>query len=460
MALMYILPRIYAALLYLIMMRRAITMSNTEKLIQRKNNAVARGIANSTGVFVEKASGAVMTDVDGREFLDFYAGVGVLNAGHCPEPVVKAIQAQAGKLLHSFFAIGMYEPYVALAEKMNALMPGSSPKKTMFANSGAEAVENAVKIARHATKRTGIIAFEAAFHGRTFMTMSLTSKVKPYKYGFGPFAPEIYKVPSAYCYRCHYRSTYPGCGMHCLENFERFFAAEIDAEHIAAMIIEPIQGEGGFIVPPPEFLPGLKSICESKGILMIADEVQSGFARTGKMFAIENWGVEPDLMTTAKSIAAGMPLSAVTGKAEYMDAPDAGNIGGTYGGNPLSCVAGLETIKFIEEQKLCERATQVGNTTMMRLKALQERCSAIGDIRGVGSMIGIELVKDRQTKEPAKEITSKVVKYCLEQGVMLISAGIFSNVIRLLIPLVVTDEQLDRGLTVLEQSILRAVSEG
>ncbi len=460
MALMYILPRIYAALLYLIMMRRGIIMSNTEKLIQRKNNAVARGIANSTGVFVEKASGAVMTDVDGREFLDFYAGVGVLNAGHCPEPVVKAIQAQAGKLLHSFFAIGMYEPYVALAEKMNALMPGSSPKKTMFANSGAEAVENAVKIARHATKRTGIIAFEAAFHGRTFMTMSLTSKVKPYKYGFGPFAPEIYKVPSAYCYRCHYRSTYPGCGMHCLENFERFFAAEIDAEHIAAMIIEPIQGEGGFIVPPPEFLPGLKSICESKGILMIVDEVQSGFARTGKMFAIENWGVEPDLMTTAKSIAAGMPLSAVTGKAEYMDAPDAGNIGGTYGGNPLSCVAGLETIKFIEEQKLCERATQVGNATMTRLKALQEKCSAIGDIRGVGSMIGIELVKDRQTKEPAKEITSKVVKYCLEQGVMLISAGIFSNVIRLLIPLVVTDEQLDRGLTVLEQSILRAVSEG
>ncbi|MCC5466557.1 4-aminobutyrate--2-oxoglutarate transaminase [Pelosinus baikalensis] len=438
----------------------SIAETKTEKLIQRKNNAVARGIANSTGVFVEKASGAVITDVEGREFLDFYAGVGVLNVGHCPEPVVKAIQKQAEQLLHSFFAIAMYEPYVELAEKMNSLMPGGSLKKTMFANSGAEAVENAVKIARHATKRTGIISFEGAFHGRTFMTMSLTSKVKPYKYGFGPFAPETYKVPSAYCYRCHYRSTYPGCGMHCLENFERFFTAEIDAEHIAAMIIEPVQGEGGFIVPPPEFLPGLKAICESKGILFIADEVQTGFGRTGKMFAIENWGVEPDIMTTAKSIAAGMPLSAITGKAEYMDAPDAGNIGGTYGGNPLACAAGLETIKFIEDNNLCSRAAQIGSTTMKRLKALQERCTVVGDVRGVGAMIGIELVKDRQTKEPAKEITSKVVKYCLEQGVMLISAGIFSNVIRLLIPLVVTDEQLDRGLTVLEQSILKAAKEG
>jgi len=434
-------------------------VSKTEKLIQRKNNAVARGIANSTGIFVEKASGAVITDVEGREFLDFYAGVGVLNIGHCPEPVVKAVQKQAEKLLHSFFAIGMYEPYVALAEKMNSIVPGSFDKKTMFANSGAEAVENAVKIARHATKRTGIIAFEGAFHGRTFMTMSLTSKVKPYKYGFGPFAPDVYKVPSAYCYRCHYRSTYPGCGMHCLENFERFFTAEIDAEHIAAMIIEPVQGEGGFLVPPPEFLPGLKAICESKGILFIADEVQTGFGRTGKMFAIENWGVEPDLMTTAKSIAAGMPLSAVTGKAQYMDAPDAGNIGGTYGGNPLACVAGLETIKFIEDKDLCRRAEEIGHKTMTRLKALQERCLVIGDVRGVGAMIGIELVKDRKTKEPAKELTSKVILYCLEQGVMLISAGIFSNVVRLLIPLVVTDEQLDRGLTVLEQSILKAASQ-
>ncbi|MBP2656726.1 MAG: 4-aminobutyrate aminotransferase [Firmicutes bacterium] len=433
--------------------------SKSETLLKRKQAAVASGIANATSIFAEKASGAVITDVEGKEYLDFYAGVGVLNIGHCPPPVVKAIQQQAEKLLHSFFATVMYEPYVALAEKMNALMPGSGPKKTMFANSGAEAVENAVKIARHATKRKGIISFECAFHGRTFMTMGLTSKVKPYKHGFGPFPSELYKVPSAYCYRCHYNSSYPGCGMHCLENFERFFTAEIDADHIAAMIIEPVQGEGGFIVPPPEFLPGLKAICEKTGILFIADEVQTGFARSGKMFAIENWGVEPDIMTTAKSIAAGVPLSAVTGKTEIMDAPAAGNIGGTYGGNPLACVAALETLKYIEEQELCKQAKKIGDTTMARLKALQEKCNVIGDVRGVGAMIGIELVKDLKTKAPNKELTAKVIKLCLEQGLIVISAGIFGNVIRLLIPLVVTDEQLDHGLTILEQSILTAVEQ-
>ncbi|VBB05742.1 aminotransferase class-iii [Lucifera butyrica] len=430
--------------------------SKSETLLKRKQAAVASGIANATSIFAERASGAVITDVEGKEYLDFYAGIGVLNIGHCPPPVVKAVQQQAGKLLHSFFPTVMYEPYVALAEKMNALMPGAGPKKTMFVNSGAEAVENAVKIVRRATEKTGIISFECAFHGRTFMTMGLTSKVKPYKYGFGPFPAELYKVPSAYCYRCHYNAAYPGCGLHCLENFERLFTAEIDADHIAALIIEPIQGEGGFIVPPPEFLPGLKAICEKNGILFIADEVQTGFARSGKMFAIENWGVEPDLMTTAKSIAAGVPLSAVTGKAAIMDVPVAGSIGGTYGGNPLACVAGLETIKYIEEQDLCNRAKQIGDTCMGRLKALQEKCNFIGDVRGVGAMIGIELVKDRQSKTPDKKLTARVIKLCLEQGLLLISAGIFGNVIRLLIPLVVTDEQLDRGLTILEQSIVKA----
>ncbi|MDR3561577.1 MAG: 4-aminobutyrate--2-oxoglutarate transaminase [Negativicutes bacterium] len=428
----------------------------SDGLMARKVNAVARGISNSTPIFVKEARGAVITDVNGQEFLDFYAGISTLNVGHCPEPVVKAIQEQAAKLIHSCFMVTMYEPYVAFAEMLNSIIPGNFAKKTMFANSGAEAVENAIKIARHYTKKTGIIAFECAFHGRTLMTMSLTSKVKPYKYGFGPFAPDIYKVPSAYCYRCYYRSTYPGCGLHCLENFERFFAAEIDAEHIAAMIIEPVQGEGGFIVPPPEFLPGLKSICEKKGILFIADEVQAGFARTGKMFAIEHWGVEPDLTTTAKSIAAGMPLSAVTGRAEVMDAPDPGNIGGTYGGNPLACAAGIETVHYIQDNDLCARAEEIGRQSMQRLKALQEKCDAIGDVRGLGAMSAIELVKDRKTKEPDKELTARVVKDCLAQGLIVISAGIFGNVIRLLIPLVVTDEQLDRGLSILENSLLKA----
>lgn len=434
-------------------------MTKSEALLQRKQAAVASGIANSTPIFAEKASGAVITDVEGKEYLDFYAGVGVLNVGHCPQPVVEAIQKQAGTLIHSFFSVVMYEPYVDLAEKMNAIAPGPSPKKTMFTNSGAEAVENAVKIARQATKKTGIISFECSFHGRTSLTMGLTSKVKPYKHGFGPFPPELYKIPAAYCYRCPYKLSYPGCGMHCLERFERFFVAEASPDHIAAMIIEPVQGEGGFIVPPKEFLPGLKSICEQNGILFIADEVQSGFARSGKMFAIENWDVEPDIMTTAKSIAAGVPLSAVTGKAGIMDAPGGGSIGGTYGGNPLACVAGLETIKLIEAQSLAARATVIGQKALSRFKALQETCAYIGDVRGIGAMIGIEFVKDKATKEPAKELTARIIKLCLEQGVILIGAGIYGNIIRLLIPLVTTDAQLDYGLGVLEQSILKATAE-
>jgi 4-aminobutyrate aminotransferase/(S)-3-amino-2-methylpropionate transaminase len=434
-------------------------MTKSETLLQRKQAAVASGIANSTSIFAESASGAVITDVEGKEYLDFFAGVGVLNVGHCPKPVVEAVQQQAGKLIHSFFSIVMYEPYVALAEKMNAIAPGTSPKKTMFANSGAEAVENAVKIARQAKKKTGIISFECGFHGRTSLTMGLTSKVKPYKHGFGPFPPDLYKIPAAYCYRCPHGATYPGCGLHCLERFEQFFTAEVDADHIAAMIIEPVQGEGGFIVPPKEYLPGLKAICEKKDILFIADEIQTGFARSGKMFAIEHWGVEPDLMTTAKSIAAGVPLSAITGKAEVMDAPGGGSIGGTYGGNPLACVASLETLKMIEAQDLCGRAREIGEKTMHKFKALQETCDYVGDVRGVGAMIGIEFVKDKKTKEPAKELAAKVIKRCLDQGVILIGAGIYGNVIRLLIPLVITDEQLDRGLDILEKSILQITAE-
>ena len=434
-------------------------MSKSEELLKRKQAAVPSGIANSTPIFAKKASGAVITDMEDNEYLDFFAGVGVLNVGHCPKPVVEAIQNQAEKLLHSFFSVVMYEPYIDLAEKMNEIAPGPSKKKTMFANSGAEAVENAIKIARHAKKKTGIISFECCFHGRTSLTMGLTSKVKPYKYGFGPFPSDLYKIPASYCYRCPYHSTYPSCGMHCLEAFDKFFAATADPSEIAAMIIEPIQGEGGFIIPPKEFLPGLKTICEKNDILFIADEVQSGFARSGKMFAIENWNVEPDLMTTAKSIAAGVPLSAVTGLAEIMDAPGGGSIGGTYGGNPLACVAGVEVIKMIQEQKLCQRALDIGEKTLTKFKALQDRCPIIGDVRGLGAMIGIELVKDKKTKEPAKELTAKVIKLCLDQKLILINAGIYGNVLRLLIPLVTTDEQLERGLSIIENSILEAAKD-
>ncbi|MGB9825461.1 MAG: 4-aminobutyrate--2-oxoglutarate transaminase, partial [Desulfofundulus sp.] len=373
----------------------------SSSMLDKKNRYVARGISNATPVFVAEAKGALIRDVDGNEFIDFYGGIGTLNAGHCPEPVVNAIKSQADKLLHTCFMVTMYENYVDLAEKLAGLCPVKGEhKKAMFANSGAEAVENAVKIARFYARKPGIIAFECAFHGRTLMAMSLTSKVKPYKFGFGPFAPEVYKVPSAYCYRCYFNSTYPECGLHCLENFTRFFAAEVAPENIAAMIIEPVQGEGGFIVPPPEFLPGLQELCEEHGIILIVDEVQTGFARTGRVFAVEHWGVQPDLMTVAKSIASGLPLSGVIGRAEIMDAPDPGHIGGTYGGNPISCAAALATIDYMLEQKLADRAARIGEMAMGRLRAMQEKYSLIGDVRGLGAMVAMELVKDRKTKEP------------------------------------------------------------
>ena len=427
----------------------------SKELLEKKNKYVARGISASAPVFIEEAKGALMKDVDGNTFIDFAGGIGVLNAGHCPEPVVEAIKKQSEKLIHTCFMAAMYEPYVNLAERLANLAPGSTPKKVMFANSGAEAVENAVKIARSYSKRPGIIAFEMAFHGRTFMTMSLTSKVKPYKFGFGPFAPEVYKIPSAYCYRCYYRSTYPECGMHCLEQFDRFFVAEAAPETIAAIIIEPVQGEGGFIVPPKEFLPGLKSIAERHGILLIVDEVQTGFARTGKMFAIEHYQIEPDLMTVAKSIAAGMPLSGVIGKDYIMDAPDPGHLGGTYTGNPVACEAALATIDYIEKENLSARAEKIGNVIIKRLKEMQDKYQIIGDVRGLGAMIAIELVKDRKTKEPAKEETAKIIKECLNNGLFMLSAGVFGNVIRMLMPLVITDEQIEQALNILEKAVAK-----
>ncbi len=431
--------------------------SRTEVLKNKKNQYVANGISSLYPIIVESAKGAVVTDIEGNEYIDFYGGIGVINAGHCPESVVAAIKEQAEKLLHSCFMVGMYEPYIQLAEKLCQITPGTHAKKAMFVNSGAEAVENAVKIAKAYTKRSGVIAFEGGFHGRTLLTMTLTSKVKPYKYEFGPFAPEVYKMPSAYCYRCVYKSTYPGCGMHCLEHFERFFVSEVAPESIAAMIIEPVQGEGGFIVPPPEFLVGLKQICEKYGIVFIADEVQSGFARTGKMFACEHYGVVPDLMTMAKGIASGMPLSAVVGRAEIMDAPTAGRIGGTYGGNPVACAAALATIELMEREKLCDRSTQVGARIVDRLRQLQQKHPQIGDVRALGSMIAIELVKDPATRAPFKDAVPVVIDECFKRGVLTMGAGIFGNVIRFLPPTVITDEQIDKGMDALGEALAIAL---
>lgn len=426
----------------------------SQELMKLRQKYVSRGPGNVTPIFIEKAKGAVITDVDGNEYIDFAGGIGVINVGHCPDEVVSAVKEQVEKYIHPCFHVNMYEPYIKLAQKLAEITPGDFAKKSMFANSGAEAVENAVKIARKYTKRMGIVSLECAFHGRTLMTMSLTSKVKPYKFGFGPYAPETYKIPSAYCYRCAFNSTYPECGMHCVEHLDRFFTTEYPAEDIAAIIVEPVQGEGGFIVPPKEFIQGVKKVCEEHGILYISDEVQAGFGRTGKMFAIEHFDVEPDLITMSKSLAAGMPLSAVTGKAEIMDAPNPGEIGGTFGGNPLSCVAALEVINKIEKDNLLERSRQIGERMVGRLKEMQEKYPAIGDIRALGAMVGIELVKDPKTKEPDKELTGKLVKACYENGLIALSAGVFGNVLRFLTPLVITDDQLEEGLDILEKAFV------
>jgi len=427
--------------------------SKTQSLLTKKEQYVANGISALAPIFIEKAEGAIIEDIDGNQYIDFYGGIGVINAGHCPQQVVDAIKEQAEKLLHSCFMVGMYEPYVQLAEKLCQITPGDHPKKAMFVNSGAEAVENAVKIAKAYTKRSGIIAFEGGFHGRTLLTMSLTSKVKPYKHEFGPFAPEVYKAPAANCYRCTYKSKYPECKMACLEHFERFFISEVDPENIAAMIIEPVQGEGGFIVPPKEFLIGLKQICEKYGIVFIADEVQSGFTRTGKMFACEHFDVVPDLMTMAKGIASGMPLSAVVGKAEIMDAPSPGRIGGTYGGNPVACAAALATIDLMEKEDLSAKATKIGDTIVNRLKKLQQKYPQIGDIRALGAMVALELVKDPQTKEPFKDAVPVIIEECFKRGLLTMGAGIFGNVVRFLPPVVITDDQLNKGLDIFAEAL-------
>jgi 4-aminobutyrate aminotransferase / (S)-3-amino-2-methylpropionate transaminase / 5-aminovalerate transaminase len=413
---------------------------------------IPQGVSIVNEIFASEAKGAVIQDLDGNIYLDFYAGVGVLNAGHCPQPVVDAIKTQADKFLHTFFHQVPHTPYVELSEKLSNLAPGSFRKKAAFFNSGSEAVENAVKIARRFTKRAAVISFEFSFHGRTLLTMSLTSKVKPYRHGCGPFAPEIYKVPSAYCYRCPWNAKHPGCGMHCLEQFDRFFKSEVDASEVAAILIEPVQGEGGFIVPPKEFLPGLQAICAENGIVFIADEIQSGFYRTGKPFAVNHYGVEPDLMCCAKSIAAGMPLSAVVGKAEIMDGTDPGQLGGTFSGNPVACAAGCATLDYFQAQDLGAKAERINRTVLARLDKLQGKHAGIGDVRALGAMIGVEFVKDRASKKPDPEAVNRIVKECFKRGLIVLSAGVYGNVIRMLMPLVITDDQLTQAMDIFEDA--------
>ncbi|MCB2149482.1 MAG: 4-aminobutyrate--2-oxoglutarate transaminase [Deltaproteobacteria bacterium] len=423
------------------------------ELLEKRKTHVPQGPFNTTTAFIKEAHGAVMVDVDGRELIDFAGGIGVNNVGHCHPKVVAAIRDQAGKFIHTCFHVAMYEPYVQLAERLNQLAPGDFAKMTLFANSGAEAVENAVKVARYATKRPAVICFENAFHGRTLLTMTLTSKVKPYKFGYGPYAPEVYRMPFAYCYRCPFGLTYPGCGTACADYLEEFFISHVAAEQTAAVIAEPIQGEGGFVTPPPEYFPKLKAICEKHGIALILDEVQSGAGRTGKFFAIDHWGITPDIITMAKSFAGGMPLSAVIGRAEMMNASHVGGLGGTYGGNPVSCRAALAVMEILLEDGLMDRAVVLGETLQARFTAMQERYALIGDVRGKGPMLAMELVEDRESKKPATDKAKALVSRCFEKGLVLLSCGNFGNVIRTLMPLVITDAQLDRGLAILEESL-------
>lgn len=418
-------------------------------LNERRKNIIAKGFGSATDKYIAHAKGAVLTDVEGEEYLDFAGGIAVMNVGHSHPKVVKALKDQAEKFTHTCFMVAPYESPVALAEKLCEAAPGDSKKSVMFVNSGAEAVENAVKIARYYTQKTGIIAFDSAFHGRSLMTMSLTSKVKPYKHGFGPFAPEVYRMPYANCYRCPFDKEYPSCDLACADELENFLINHVGAEQTAAIVIEPVQGEGGFIAPPKEYFQRLKAICEKNSILMIADEIQTGMGRTGYMFAMEYYGVEADITTVAKSLGAGMPISAVIGKKEIMDSVHPGGIGGTYSANPMSCEAALAVFDIFESEDLLAKAKVLGEKLHSTLKSFQEKHSFIGDVRGLGPMIAMEFVSDREKKTPAPEKAKQLVDFCLERNLIILACGTYGNVIRLLMPLVVTDEQVAKGMEII-----------
>jgi 4-aminobutyrate aminotransferase/(S)-3-amino-2-methylpropionate transaminase len=429
------------------------TSQTNASLHERRNNVIAKGFGSGLNRYVAHARGAIITDVEGQEYIDFAGGIAVMNVGHSHPKVVKAIQDQAEKFTHTCFMVAPYESPVKLAEKLCDAAPGDSKKAVMFVNSGAEAVENAIKIARYYTQKTGIIAFESAFHGRTQMCMSLTSKIKPYKHGLGPFAPEVYRMPYANCYRCPFGKKYPECNIACADHLEDFFINHVGAEQTAAIIIEPIQGEGGFIAPPREYFKKLKALCEKNSILMIADEIQTGMGRTGYMFAMDYYGVEADITTVAKSLGAGMPISAVVGKKEIIDSVHPFGIGGTYSANPIACEAALAVFDIFESENLLDKAKSLGDQLHSTLKSFQEKHAIIGDVRGVGPMIAMELVYDREKKTPAPEKAKQLVEYALERNLILLACGTYGNVIRFLMPLVITGEQLARGMEIIDNGL-------
>jgi 4-aminobutyrate aminotransferase/(S)-3-amino-2-methylpropionate transaminase len=425
----------------------------SKAMLARRVAAVPTGLGKATDVVAERAEGALVHDVDGNTFIDFVGGIGALAVGHCPPPVVEAIQAEAARLIHLGSLVGTYESYVRLCELLNELTPGAFPKKTLLSNSGAEAVENAVKVARAYTRRPGVICFEGAYHGRSLLAASLTSKYGLFKKTMGPFAGEIVRLPMPNGYRAPEGMTAEHCVTWAVHQLEHAFTAQVDPSEVAAIIIEPVQGEGGFVPVPKPLMRRIRELCDQHGIVMIADEVQCGFARTGKLFALEHYGIAADIIVTAKSLGAGMPVSAITGRADIMDATHLGGMGGTYGGNPLTCVAAIAAIEMMRKPAFLARAERIGVILRETLDGWKSRHPLIGDVRGLGSMMLIELVKDRVTKEPAPDETLAILKTAFQKGVIGMRAGLFSNGIRFLPPLVITDDQLYEGLGVIEQAL-------
>lgn len=430
--------------------------TQSKELLERRKKIVANGVGVFNTATVQHAKGAIITDVDGRELIDFAGGIGVVNAGHCPEPVVEAIREQAGKYLHTSFNVVTYEPYIKLCEELAEILPHGEHTKAMLISTGAEAVENAVKIARQATKRPAILCFTEAYHGRTLMAMSLTSKVN-YKFSSGPFAPEVYRIPFPNFYKFHGTQEMDEFVETELNRLRESAHSIVDINSVAAIIIEPIQGEGGFNPVPQKYLEGLRAFCDEHGVLLIMDEIQSGFCRTGHWASWQHYNVQPDISTYAKSLGSGLPIAAVLGRAEIMDAAGPGTIGGTYIGSPVCCAAALATIQYMKDIDLNQRALHIGKMVTDRMENLKKEISDIGDVRGIGAMIGIEFVKDNDPGKPNTELCDKIVKGCAEEGLILLSAGTFKNVIRILSPLVITDEQLNQGLDILEGQIRKNI---
>jgi 4-aminobutyrate aminotransferase/(S)-3-amino-2-methylpropionate transaminase len=462
-----------------IQIRTEIPGPKSRALLARRVAAVPRGVPAVTPIAVVHAEGAVVTDADGNRLIDFGGGIGVVNTGHRHPGVVEAVRTQLDRFAHVCFPVSTYEPYVELAERLNRITPGTHDKRTFMVNSGAEAVENAVKVARAFTGRQAIVCFEHGFHGRTNLAMALTSKVMPYKKGFGPFAPEVYRIPYPYCYRCERaeqpapsssrgRNSLPraerGGGMAeacCMADsafFERLFAATVDPESVAAIVMELELGEGGFVPAPVEYVQALAAFAREHGILFVADEIQTGFGRTGAMFASEHYGLVPDIITTAKSLAGGLPLAAVTGRADVMEAAQPGGLGGTYGGNPLACAAALAVLDAMERERIPERARRAGERIAGRFRTWAEAYPCIGDVRGLGAMVGMELVGDPVSRSPDKALTGRLLAGALERGLILLSSGTYGNVVRVLAPLTIEDSVLDEGLDTMEEALAEAVA--